>query len=115
MSFATEESAVEIATRFTPHPAETVEQQNAHESVWTQCRALARFLDEYVPPGRHKALALTALEEAMHWANAAIACAAARPVPPVSEEQLARPLVPGQKITLAEIRARARARRAAAE
>ncbi|AII27176.1 hypothetical protein PBI_CHEETOBRO_5 [Mycobacterium phage Cheetobro] len=113
MSYATPESAVEIANRFTYHPANTVARQNAHEGVRTACRELARYLDEHLPPSRHKALALTALEEAMHWANAAIACQDGNPVqPPPTEEQLQRPLRPGQPITLAEIQARARQRRA---
>ncbi|QBI95985.1 hypothetical protein SEA_MISSDAISY_5 [Mycobacterium phage MissDaisy] len=113
MSYSTEESAIEIANRFTFHPANSVARQNAHEGVRSACRQLARYFDEYLPPGRHKALALTSLEEAMHWANAAIACQDGNPAqPPPTEEQLQRPLRPGTPITLAEIQARARQRRA---
>ena len=35
---------------------------------------LATHLDETLPPGRETALALTALQEALMWANAAVAC-----------------------------------------
>ena len=38
------------------------------------CKRLTHALDRIVPPGRHNALALTAVEESMHWANAAVAC-----------------------------------------
>lgn len=37
-------------------------------------RGRAQWLERNLPPGRHASLALTALEESMHWANAAVAC-----------------------------------------
>ncbi|MER7726403.1 hypothetical protein [Streptomyces sp. NPDC096323] len=37
------------------------------------CRHLADQINEQVPAGREQALALTKVEEAMFWANAAIA------------------------------------------
>ena len=67
-------SFADIENRFSYHPATTPERVGAHESVRAECKSLAHQIDVLVPDGRHKALALTALEEAMHWANAAIAC-----------------------------------------
>lgn len=45
----------------------------AHEGVREACKEVAHKFDREIPPGREKALALTKLEEAMFWANAAIA------------------------------------------
>lgn len=36
---------------------------------------LALYWDQSIPDGREKALAITALQEALMWANAAVACA----------------------------------------
>ena len=66
-------SAADIAHRFDFHPATTAEKRGEHGSVREACKSLALFLDENVPDGREKALALTNLEQAMFWANAAIA------------------------------------------
>lgn len=59
---------------FSHHPPATGERIAQHEAVRAACKDLAHTLDRIVPPGRHKALARTAVEEAMHWANAAVAC-----------------------------------------
>jgi len=67
-------SFADIENRFSYHPASTPERVAAHEAVRAACKTLAHLLDGLVPNGRHKALAMTALEETMHWANAAIAC-----------------------------------------
>lgn len=63
----------DIAHRFAFHPATTEEKRDAHTSVRQHCRELADFLNEKLPEGREKALALTACEEAMLWGNAALA------------------------------------------
>jgi hypothetical protein len=59
--------------RFGFHAATTEEKRNEHTSVRQNCLILALFINEKVPEGREKALAITALEEVMMWANAGIA------------------------------------------
>ncbi|KAA0022074.1 hypothetical protein FOY51_15540 [Antrihabitans cavernicola] len=63
----------EIAHRFDFHPASTDEKRGEHGSIREACKALALKLDDALPNGREKATALTKLEEAMFWSNAAIA------------------------------------------
>lgn len=63
----------DIANRFAFHAAPTEEKRDEHTSVRQQCRALADFLNEKLPEGREKSLAVTHLEEVMMWSNAALA------------------------------------------
>lgn len=63
----------DIENRFAFHPATTEEKRDAHTSVRQQCRQVADFLNEKLPEGREKSLAITHLEEAMFWGNAALA------------------------------------------
>jgi hypothetical protein len=65
--------SAEIEHRFAFHPATTAEKRDEHTSVRQNCRRLADFLNEQLPEGREKALAITNLEHVMFWANAAIA------------------------------------------
>lgn len=44
-----------------------------HEHIRHTMSVAAHTVDNTVPDGREKSLAITALEEAMFWANAAIA------------------------------------------
>jgi hypothetical protein len=44
-----------------------------HQDIRDGAYVLAQDIDTFVPDSREKALALTALEEAMMWANAGIA------------------------------------------
>lgn len=63
----------DIAHRFAFHAATTQEKRDEHTSVRQSCRQLADFINEHVPDGQEKSLAITKLEEVMMWANAAIA------------------------------------------
>lgn len=63
----------DIAHRFAFHAATTEEKRDAHTSVRQSCRSLADYLNEKLPDGREKALAITHLEEVMFWGNAALA------------------------------------------
>ncbi|MEV8124761.1 hypothetical protein AB0P07_11710 [Streptomyces sp. NPDC085944] len=63
----------DIEHRFAFHAATTQEKRDEHTSVRQHCRRLADELNERLPEGREKSLAITKLEEVMFWANAAIA------------------------------------------
>jgi hypothetical protein len=63
----------DIEHRFAFHAATTDEKRDAHTSVRQACRRLADQINEQVPEGREKSVALTKIEEAMFWANAALA------------------------------------------
>lgn len=63
----------ELGNRFNYHPATTPERQEAHEQVRRCVMGAAAKLDTLMPEGREASLAITKLEEAMFWANAAIA------------------------------------------
>lgn len=65
--------AEDIEHRFAFHAATTEEKRDAHASVRQVCRVLADFLNEKLPEGREKSLAITGLEEVMFWGNAALA------------------------------------------
>lgn len=65
--------ADDIERRFAFHAATTDEKRNAHSSVRQRCRNLADFLNEALPEGREKSLAITHLEDVMMWGNAALA------------------------------------------
>lgn len=66
-------SIPDIENRFAFHAATTQEKRDEHSSVRVRLGAAAHYVDAHVPDGREKALAITKLEEAMFWANAAIA------------------------------------------
>ena len=63
----------EVANRFSFHPA-TPATGAKHDECRDMHLAMARWINDSVPPGRHQSLALTALQESMMWSNAAIAC-----------------------------------------
>ncbi|MDE1673858.1 DUF7681 family protein [Nocardia gipuzkoensis] len=73
MSYHDPNTSADIENRFAYHPATTPERRDEHEDIRAQHKALAHHIDRVVPPGREKSLALTNLEQAMFWANAAIA------------------------------------------
>ncbi|WP_336759415.1 Acb2/Tad1 domain-containing protein [Paenibacillus sp. USHLN196] len=62
----------QIENNFMYHKADEVK-GNKHDAVRAECKELAYAFDELLPNSREKSLAMTKLEEAMMWANAAIA------------------------------------------
>ncbi|WP_326554688.1 Acb2/Tad1 domain-containing protein [Micromonospora sp. NBC_01813] len=65
-------SPEDIDNRFDYH-APTKQRAARHQLVRDTCATLAEELNELLPEGREKALAMTKVEEAMFWANAAVA------------------------------------------
>jgi hypothetical protein len=63
----------DIVHRFAFHAATTKEKADAHGSIRARIGDVAHALNDELPEGREKSLAITKLEEAMFWANAAIA------------------------------------------
>ena len=65
---------LDIENRFSFHPA-TAENNKGpiHDDIRTYLKDAAFHLDSVLPDGREKSLAITHLEEAMFWANAAVA------------------------------------------
>jgi hypothetical protein len=63
----------DIESRFTYHPPKDPETIASHEAVRDELRVTALLLDEMLPDSREKSIAITKLEEALMWANAAIA------------------------------------------
>lgn len=63
----------DLKNRFSFHPAIAEETKLAHSRIRSFCHHLAKEINDTVPDGREKALALTKLEEVMMWANAGIA------------------------------------------
>lgn len=67
----------ELNRRFDYHPPSKPEITAAHQVVRNTFKGCADGLDKILPDGREKSLVLTHIEEAMFWANAAIARAQA--------------------------------------
>lgn len=65
--------SADLENRFAFHPATTAEQRDAHATVRSECLRLAELLNDLLPEGREKALAITNLEQTMMWGNAALA------------------------------------------
>jgi len=63
----------DLDNRFRYHAPKDETTRDAHDRVRGMCGNLAYELDKMMPDGREAALALTKIEEAMFWANAAIA------------------------------------------
>lgn len=62
----------EIDKRFNYHAPDDIKVTH-HQKIRGNARIFAVVINEFCPDGREKALALTKIEEAMMWANAAIA------------------------------------------
>lgn len=65
--------AADLKNRFSHHSPPTPEAGNVLNGIRNDCNALADYLSDVCPPSRELSLATTKLEEAMFWANAAIA------------------------------------------
>lgn len=62
-----------VTNDFTYHKP-TPEKAAIHDAVSARFFDIAMWLVGSVPPGREQSLALTSLQEARMWANAAVAC-----------------------------------------
>ncbi len=63
----------QIAHNFSFHPANTEDKIILHEGIRASMCGLAFEMNSILPPSREAAIVQTKLEEAMFWANAAIA------------------------------------------
>ena len=63
---------IDIEKNFTYH-APSPDQANRYETIRLFCKRAAEIIDSRCPESREKSLAMTKLEEAVMWANAAIA------------------------------------------
>lgn len=63
----------QIENSFTYH-APKEGQPEVYELLRYRAKELAHLINEYVPDGREKSLAITKLEETVMWANKGIAC-----------------------------------------
>lgn len=63
----------DLINRFRYHPAITEESKEAHQNLRRLCLELACDFNDVLPEGREKSLAMTHIEEALFWANAAVA------------------------------------------
>lgn len=62
----------ELEKRFTYHPP-FGNQVERYQVLRDEAKSLANLIDGYAPDSREKSLAITHLEQAVMWANAAIA------------------------------------------
>ena len=67
-------NAEDLLNRHAHHENSSPEVGHRHTGVRIATHAAAKHLAELCPPSRELSLAMTKLEEARMWANAAIAC-----------------------------------------
>lgn len=72
IDYSSPETHREILDRFTYHFPRS-DQPVRYELIRDNVRAVADLIDRICPPSREKSCALTYLQEAVMWANAAIA------------------------------------------
>lgn len=65
--------AADLANRFTYHAPKSHEQAEKYTWIRKEAHQLAILINEQAPDSREKSLAITHLEDAVMWANAAIA------------------------------------------
>jgi len=63
----------DLDNRFAYHPPVNDVAVGKHQDIRSAAHQLADVIDDYLPDSREKSLAVTAVEEAMFWANAGIA------------------------------------------
>lgn len=63
---------IDLEKRFTYRPPKAY-QPEKYEVMWAASKSLAELFVKATPTSREQSLALTKLEEAVFWANAAIA------------------------------------------
>ena len=63
----------ELLERFRHHPPSSDQIIEAHDMIREDFKDLALKLNDTIPEGREKAVMFTKLEEAMFWANGAVA------------------------------------------
>ena len=63
----------DLENRFTFHPVKDPAQGEVYSLVRAKALEFATFIDSVAPDSREKALAVTHVEEAVFWTNAAIA------------------------------------------
>lgn len=62
----------DLENRFTFHPAQG-DQGKIYEEIRAAGHDMAKLIDQFSPECREQSLAITKIEEAVFWANAAIA------------------------------------------
>lgn len=63
----------DIENRFTYHPPRSEDVATKYVMIREAGKSFAELINEMAPDGREKSLAVTKIEEAVMWANAAIA------------------------------------------
>lgn len=76
----------ELEVRFTYHPP-TPAQVEVYNNLRFRAKMFAEVINQFTPDSREKSLAITNLEQAVMWANAALARRSDGAAVPSAEEQ----------------------------